>query len=79
MHDAANCTMNFIIYYCMVYTKHSYGANNYHCCVICIQLVQPESNVVGCGAANCPTVTGLPILPDAVVLVCNYASDQTIR
>ena len=38
------------------------------------QLTQPESNVVGCGAANCPTVSGLPILPDAVVLVCNYAT-----
>ena len=37
--------------------------------------MNPEINRIGCGAARCPTVSGLPILTNAVVLVCNYATE----
>ena len=37
--------------------------------------MNPEINRIGCGAAQCPTVSGLPILTNAVVLVCNYATE----
>ena len=39
------------------------------------QIMNPELNRIGCGAARCPTILGLSLLPNAVVLVCNYATE----
>ena len=40
-----------------------------------MQIMTPELNRIGCGAARCPTILGLSLLPNAVVLVCNYATE----
>ena len=40
-----------------------------------VQITNPDINRIGCGAAQCPAVSGLPILTNAVVLVCNYATE----
>lgn len=40
-----------------------------------VQITNPDINRIGCGVAQCPAISGLPILTNAVVLVCNYATE----